>query len=79
MSKFFALAEFAEMSKERKAYWANATPIGFIFWIWHQSLKFIVGLIIVYPNSSILMFPLLSRICYFKSNQDTSDGYLVRS
>jgi putative ABC transport system permease protein len=70
--KVLTLAEFAEIEK---AYWANATPIGFIFGF-GTIIGFVVGLIIVYQILYSDVSDHLAEYATLKA-MGYSDGYLV--
>ena len=70
--KVLTLAEFAEIEK---AYWANATPIGFIF-AFGAIIGFIVGLIIVYQILYSDVSDHLAEYATLKA-MGYSDRYLV--
>ena len=70
--KVLTLAEFAEIEK---AYWANATPIGFIFGF-GTIIGFIVGLIIVYQILYSDVSDHLAEYATLKA-MGYSDRYLV--
>ncbi|MDQ2098209.1 MAG: ABC transporter permease DevC [Tychonema bourrellyi B0820] len=70
--KVLTLAEFADIEK---AYWANATPIGFIFGF-GTVIGFIVGLIIVYQILYSDVSDHLAEYATLKA-MGYSDGYLV--
>ncbi len=70
--KVLTLAEFADIEK---AYWANATPIGFIF-AFGAIIGFIVGLIIVYQILYSDVSDHLAEYATLKA-MGYSDGYLV--
>ena len=70
--KVLTLAEFAEIEK---AYWANATPIGFIFGF-GTIIGFVVGLIIVYQILYTDVSDHLAEYATLKA-MGYSDRYLV--